>query len=498
MVIGPRSEFQARYLNSDADIIVAGGAAGSSKSYVGLMRHLRWIEDRNYRGFCIRKNSTAIMKEGGLFDEAVELYREVEPGIKIKVKDQKIVFPSRASISFTHYENDSAANTFQGLQLSSVFYDEATHAAEKHIWWLISRLRSKANMSPCIWLTCNPDPDSYLREWVDPWLYPEGHPKAGLPNPEKNGSAKYILRIGGDLHWSDSREELVERFGKKHLPDDHRDQVRPKKIEVHLGTIYDNPTLMRTNPDYLASLEALPEIERQRLLLGNWNVREQNSTFFNRNWVEEIGYVEPSEIVASTRTFDFAVTLKSDLSPSPDYTASTLMHKMKSGEYVVANVTRCRITGGKWVDFIKSCVENDPPNTTYYVPLDPGAMAKRNIEMLLMDLAQEGIAAKKISTNKSKLERFRPFSAMAENGGVKFVKNCGVDLENNIINDNKFVYNELEAFTGERKKGETGHDDMVDTMSDAFYVLAKEKNLGNFASGLTNFANSMKVKSGVI
>lgn len=39
---------------------------------------------------------------------------------------------------------------------------------------------------------------------------------------------------------------------------------------------------------------------------------------------------------------------------------------------------------------------------------------------------------------------------------------------------------------------------MVDTMSDAFYVLAKEKNLGNFASGLTNFANSMKVKSGVI
>jgi len=459
MIIGPRSEFQARYLNSDADIIIAGGAAGSSKSYVGLMRHIRWFEDPYYRGFCIRKNSTAIMKEGGLFDEAVELYRQVEPKIQIKLKDQKIVFPSRASVSFTHYENDAAGNTFQGLQLSSVFYDEATHAAEKHIWWLVSRLRSKAAMNPCIWLTCNPDPDSYLREWVDPWLFPEGHEKAGLPNPEKNGSAKYIIRQDGDLRWADTKEELIDLYGKNWLPIDHKEQIQPKKIEVHLGTIYDNPTLMETNPGYLSSLEALPEVEKQRLLLGNWNVREQASSYFSRNWCEEVSYINPNEIQSTVRTFDFAMTLKSDLNTSPDYTVSTLMHKLKDGTYAVASVTRHRMLSGDWINFIIEISKDDPKGTSYYLPLDPGPMAKRAHIILKRDLAELGLACQTINTNSSKLDRFRPFSAFAQTGGVKFVKGCGVDLENKINNENKFIYNELEAFTGERKKGENGHDD---------------------------------------
>lgn len=496
--IGPRSKFQHGYLNSDADIIVAGGAAGSSKSYIGLMRHLRFVEDPRYRGYCIRKNSTAIMKEGGLFDEAVDLFRQYEPKIDIKLKDQKIVFPSRASITFTHYENDKAADTFQGLQLSNVFYDEATHAAERHIWWLISRLRSKSKNNKSIWLTCNPDPDSFLRAWVEPWIYPEGHPKAGLAVPELNGTAKYILRIGGELKWADTYDELFSQYKKKHLPDDHKEQVKPKKIEVHLGTIYDNPTLIRTNPDYLSNLEALPEVERQRLLLGNWNVREQGASHFQREWVEEITHIDPEDIVASVRTHDFAMTMKSDVNPSPDYTVSTLMHKLRNGEYVIASVTRHRVRTGDWLDFVLGCSEGDSSRTEYYLPLDPGPMAKRSVELLVRDFAEAGLPAKTISTNKSKLDRFRPFSAFAQSGGIKILKNCCTDLENKIYNDNNFFYKELESFTGERKKGESGHDDMVDTISDAFYVLAAKKRLGNFSQAFSSLSSSLTSKPGVV
>lgn len=113
-VIAPASEFQERYLQADAQIIIVGGAAGSSKSYVGLMRHLRWAEDPNYRAYCIRKNSSAIMASGGLFWEAVALYRKYDPDIQVKLKDQKIVFSSGAEISFSHYENDAAAKKYQG------------------------------------------------------------------------------------------------------------------------------------------------------------------------------------------------------------------------------------------------------------------------------------------------------------------------------------------------------------------------------------------------
>lgn len=113
-IVGPKSDFQEKYLNSDAQILLVGGAAGSSKSYVGLMRHLRFIKDPNYRAYCIRKNSSAIMSSGGLFWEAVKLYQQVDPKLKIKLKDQRLVFSSGAEISFSHYENDTAALKYQG------------------------------------------------------------------------------------------------------------------------------------------------------------------------------------------------------------------------------------------------------------------------------------------------------------------------------------------------------------------------------------------------
>lgn len=194
-IIGPKSPFQEKYLNSDARIMVVGGAAGSSKSYCGLMRHLRWVHDPAYRGFCIRKNSTAIMKTGGLFDEAVHLYSQVDPKIKPKLKDQRIIFSSGGEVAFSHYENRNAAQLYQGLQISGILYDEASHAMEEDIWWLISRLRTRAKMTPSIWLTCNPDPDSYLFNWIeDYYLYPEGHELAGRPIPERNGDIRWLLR----------------------------------------------------------------------------------------------------------------------------------------------------------------------------------------------------------------------------------------------------------------------------------------------------------------
>jgi len=236
-LIEPKSTFQERYLQSNAKILVVGGARGSSKSYIGLVRHLRWAHDPFYRGFCIRRNSTAIMKAGGLFDEATDLYRLYDPKIKIKLKDQKIVFSSGASVSFSHYEDDKAGENYRGLQLSNVFYDEATHASEKHIWWLMSCMRTKAKVNPSIWLSCNPDPDSYLFEWIRWWLYPEGHEKFGLPDPEKNGVTRYVLRVAGVMCWGDTPEELILRYGKSDLPLDHDKQVKPIAFQVLLGTI---------------------------------------------------------------------------------------------------------------------------------------------------------------------------------------------------------------------------------------------------------------------
>lgn len=493
-IIGPQSKFQETYLNSNARILIAGGAAGSSKSFIGLMRHLRWKDDPYYRGYCIRKNSTALMKSGGLFEQAVDLYSKVDPGIKIKLKDQKIVFSSGASVSFSHYENDKAGQElYQGIEMCGTFYDEATHADESHIWWLISRLRTtRAKMTPCIWLSCNPDPDSYLRTWVDWWLYPEGHEKYGLPDPEKNGKSRWMLRKAGELYWGNSAEELIEKYGFKEYGMNDPNQVKPYEVVCVLGTIYDNPTLMRLNPEYKSNLESLPEIEKQRLLLGNWEAREQSSTFFQRGWCEEVVSYEPTQVDKIVRAYDFAGTLKSDANPSPDYTVATKMAKMKDGTYIVLDVRRTRIRFGEWEKFIiensiLDAEEHPRHQVTILIPEDPGVGAKAATALLARSLAEAGLYTQKMRASTKKLDRFRPFSAMAQNQGIKFLKGCGHDYENNKSNENEFIYKELEAFNGERRRGENGHDDIADTMSDAFSFLASKIVIPNFIGGLQNF-----------
>lgn len=470
-VIGPQSKFQEDYLQSNARILVAGGAAGSSKSHIGLMRHLRWMHDPLYRGFCIRKNSTAIMKSGGLFDAAVHLYSQVDD-IKIKMKDQKIVFSSGASVSFSHYENDKAGQLYHGLELSNVFYDECTHASESHIWWLVSRLRTKANLDPSIWLSANPDPDSFLFDWVKWWLYPEGHEKYGMPDPEKNGMVRWLLRKEGVIFWGDSKEEMIVRYGNPNLPADHAKQVKPLSFQVILGTIYDNPYLIENQPEYLASLEALPDVERRRLLLGDWTAREQTSTHFLRSWVTE-DIIEPaaSDIVKTVRSYDFAGTLKSDGNPSPDYFATSKVSKLRDGSYFVHDVQRTRIRFGDWEDFILKVAYQDGFKVDIVLPEDPNPAAKAATKILARSIAEKGFYVRTVRSSTSKLDRFRPFSSLAMNGHVKFLKNCGTDHENKIYNDLNFVYTELERFTGLRKSGEANHDDIVDTLSDNIYVL---------------------------
>ena len=474
--LGPKSEFQEKYLNSDSRILVVGGAAGSSKSYVGLMRHLRWAEDPAYRGFCIRKNSTAIMKTGGLFDEAVHLYSQYDENIKIKLKDQKIVFPSKAEIAFSHYENDGAGQLYQGLQLSNVFYDEATHASESHIWWLISRLRTRAKLTPGIWLSCNPDPDSFLFDWVKWWLHPEGDEKFGLPDASKNGIQRWIVRKEGNIYWGDSREELIERYGEK---------VMPISFQVLLGTIYDNPTLMENQPEYLSNLESLPDVEMRRLLLGDWTAREQASSHWSRTWCPE-AIEEPtkSEIVKTVRSYDLASSLKTDANRSPDYTASCKVSKLKNGDYFVHDVQRTRIRFGDWKEFILNNAMKDGYDVDVILPLDPGAAAKAATALLTREISEQGFRVRTMQSTKSKLDRFRPVSSLSQNGHVTILKNCGTDFENGIINDNNFFYKELEAFTGQRKGGEAGHDDVVDCLSDCIGILAQKIQIPNFLTGL--------------
>lgn len=456
IIIAPQSKFQSDYLNSDATILVAGGAAGSSKTYIGLMRHLRWVNDPNYVGFCIRKNTTAIMKSGGLFDEAVGLYRQFDPKLKIKMKDQRLVFTSGASITFSHYENRNASQMYQGLQISGIMYDEASHAEDEDIWWLISRLRSKANMSPSIWLTCNPDFTSYLMKYVRWYLYPEGHDFAGRPDPEKNGNMRWLIRVNGDIVWAETKEELLIKYG---------DSIRPISFQGLFGNIHDNPALLKNSPEYLSNLLSLPRVDQERLYRGNWFAREESSGYFKREWTP-IESLPPVRTIGRCRAWDLASSLPSEATPNPDWTVGTLVSKDPYGEYYVEDVNRFRDRPHGVLQQILLTAEHDGRGTTVLIPADPGAAGRAYAQQIVRELTERGFYARIKTVSNSKVNRFAPFAALCEAGGVKIVRGTW----------NEAFFNELERFDGSRNI----KDDIVDSVSDAWMELARKNILCKF------------------
>lgn len=481
-IIAPASKPQEMFLNTPdwVDICFYGGQAGGGKTFAGLLHHLKYVHDPLYRGLTLRRTTPMLLKPGAVWDEAKTLFREIDPKCQIKIKDMKFVMSTKGEVSFSHFERVDDTDNFQGAQISSCVMEELCQFEESQFNYILSRLRTKANMKPNMRATMNPDPDSWVRKWVDWYLYPEGHEFFGRPDPEKQGLIRWFVRQDNELYWGDTQEEMLERY-----PDS-----TPLSFRFISASVYDNPYVEKS---YIAFLQGLPRIEKEILLYGNWEAREESSTFFNRMWIEEIPFIE-EKIVATVRAFDFAGTLKSDSNPSPDYTVSVRMRKTASGKYIIDDVQRCRIRFGDWDEFVLRCAANDPINTTYVIPQDPGVAAKRATSEQVARLINNGLYVQKLDTNKSKLERFRPFSAMSQNSMVQFVKNCGNDLENKISNDNGFVYKELEAFTGERKRGENGHDDIVDTISDAYYKLSVIQNLPAMGAGLKAMANITKTK----
>ena len=447
---GPCSIRQQMYIESTADVTLYGGAAGSGKSEIGVIDFLKHIDVPGFIGVMTRRTTPQMTGPGGLLSKCKRIFAKAckPEEYTWRAKDGKFVFHnSGAEIYLKHFESDASDENWQGTEANLFYVDEGTQYTQHMIQYIMSRMRNPScpSIPPHLKITCNPDADHFFKEWVKPYLLEDG-----TPDRSKDGMIRYFSFMDGDFVWGDTKEELKSKYGI-----DEKDALSFTFISA---TVFDNPVVQKVNPRYVSWLRGLKGVERARLLEGNWYVRETSSTFFQREWITEISSFDESEVIATVRAFDFASELVSEKNPSPDYTTSIRMRKMKDGRYIIDDIRRTRVRFGEWTSFILECCLDDPDNSETYLPLDPGAAAKRATSMLAIDLAGFGLTVRTLTTNKSKLDRFRPFSACAQNGGVMILMNCGFDFENDIKNDNTFYYRELEAFTGLRKRGESGHD----------------------------------------
>ena len=221
---------------------------------------MRHSDNPDFNAVVFRRQANQITNAGGLWDTAVNMYSPLGANFKTNPSPQ-VTFPSGAKISFNHLQLERDVYAWQGSQIALIAFDELTHFTESQFVYMMSRNRSLCGVKPYIRATTNPDADSWVAEFLSWWINQE----TGYPIPERSGVIRYFYRLDGSFLWGDTVQELVDKYSA--------DPKLCKSVTFIMSSIYDNRILLEANPEYLANLNGLDIVEKERLLKGNWKIR---------------------------------------------------------------------------------------------------------------------------------------------------------------------------------------------------------------------------------
>lgn len=451
IMYAPASKKQEIFLNSDATITLAGGAAGSGKTYTSLLIALKFMQHPRATGVIFRRTSKMITSPGSIWHEAVAMYSDIyKKGLKIRHRENEIVFPNGALLKFSHMQHASNMYDHKGGQYSLVIFDEATDFTEEMVVYLLSRMRNAyVDYTPQMFLMTNPDYNSFLRHWIQDFYL---DPNTGIPKEELAGVKRYFFRQGNTMLWYNSLEEAEAVHGSG-------SESGISSFAFIPATCRDNPPLLKAQPDYISRLMSLPRVEMERLLLGSWFARPEASGLFKREWTTIVKHPN-GRATQRVRSWDFAFTKPSEQYPNPDWTRGVLISKDKSKIYTVEHVASLRDRVHEVEKLIFETAIRDGQDVVISIPQDPAAAAGAYAKDLQRKLAEMGFTCRLTKPIKSKVTRFAPFSSLAQAGFVQVVE----------ADWNKDFFDELEIFDGNGKT----KDDQVDCCSDCILLLNRE------------------------
>lgn len=439
---GPQTEF----LSCPADICVFGGAAGGGKSFSLLLDPLRFVHHPHFSAVIFRRTNPEIVNPGGLWDEAMKIY----PGLGAEGTKHNLTFrfPSGATIKLAHLQYDQDMYSWQGSQICYIGWDEVTHFTASVFWYLFSRQRNPYGIPSLIRATCNPDPDSFIAELISWWI----DQKTGLPIKERSGKIRFFVRVNDTLIWDDSAENLKKQFPK----------LKPKSFTFIPSSLKDNKILTQMDENYEANLLAMPTVERERLLGGNWKIRAAAGLYFKKSYFQVIEKEELPILTMMTRGWDLAASPdpkieKAKAKKEPDSTAAVLMGKDKHGQFYILDLVYGMFTPAVIDKLMKDLAQRDGRNTIVRIPQDPGQAGKYQLRSFAKLLV--GYTLRSRTMTGDKVTRAGAFSSACENGLVTVVRGTWNDL----------FFQHLEAFPPS-----LGSPDIVDACVEAFDELTKQ------------------------
>ena len=458
--IKPQPGPQTVFLSTSADIAFYGGAAGGGKTFALLLEPVRHSNNPKFGGVIFRRNSVQVRIQGGLWDESMNIYQNLRA--TPTEFNLEWSFKSGARMKFAHLEHENTVYNWQGGQIPYIGFDELTHFSRRQFFYMMSRNRSDSGVNGYIRGTCNADADSWVASFIEWWINQE----TGFPIPERSGVIRWFIVLNDEVIWADTREELIETYGKEEMP---------KSFTFVAAKIYDNQIMMKNNPGYLASLKALPKVERDRLLDGNWKVRASAGNFFKRGWFETVDAI-PAGWTAIIRFWDRAATKPNPSNPDPDWTRGLKLYKYADGTWLIADVESTQDTPLKVETLIKNTASTDGKEVKIVAQQDPGSAGVAEANAFTRML--QGYDVRTMPMSKDKVTRAKPVSAQCEAGNVKVLRGKW----------NEAFFTELENFH------EGKHDDQVDALSGAYNELLATQT-GTFTKQHTQTAKSKIVRN---
>lgn len=269
---------QERMLSRDVDILIGGGSRGGAKTFSLVLEGLKDVNEPAYSGLVVRNMKDDLT---AVIDYSVNMYSQYG-AFNRSLNDRTWNFNAGGHLKFSYYGDslEDFKKRFQGKQFNYIGIDEITHIPYEKFKYLATCNRNGVGLRNRIWGTCNPDPDSWVRKFIDWWIGEDGY-----PIPERDCKVRYCFMDGDDVdsvYWGDSPDEVYEQCKGIIDPlwnDAYADLGYDKKrmfvksVTFVRAGLEENLKLMLSDPNYLANLAQQSDEQRARDLEGNWNFK---------------------------------------------------------------------------------------------------------------------------------------------------------------------------------------------------------------------------------
>lgn len=154
----------------------------------------------------------------------VPLQEELNNFAQYKAEEKCFIFPNGSRLKLGYCDAEGDALQYQGAEFQVIAFEEATLFSETQIQFILTSNRStRPDFKPRAFFSCNPGGPSH----------------------------SFIKRIFIDKEYTEFEN--------------------PKDYTFIQASVYDNEILMKNNPEYIKTLEQLPEDLRKAHLYGDWN-----------------------------------------------------------------------------------------------------------------------------------------------------------------------------------------------------------------------------------